>query len=161
MKSLPLKRASGLERVLLETPAEGGRSRRCAGGASGQKVSLETPEIRGRSRRSQNDAAEKRRSTGASKVEPKDAEALSKYSNFFWEIRKDLWAAEQNLLEAISIDPVNSFYTATHVAVVKIVAVGGGSGGDEDERGGGDTRFRFYWRDKCLKEDENEAVQLL
>ena len=50
----------------------------------------------------------------ASKVEPKDAEALSKYSNFLWEIRKDLWGAEQNLLEAIAIDPFNSFYTATY-----------------------------------------------
>lgn len=49
-----------------------------------------------------------------SKVEPKDAEALSKYANFLWEIRKDLWGAEQILLEAIAIDPLNSFYAATY-----------------------------------------------
>lgn len=50
----------------------------------------------------------------ASKVEPKDAEALSKYANFLWEVRKDLWAAEETLLEAIAIDPINSFYAATY-----------------------------------------------
>lgn len=50
----------------------------------------------------------------AAKVEPKDAEALSKYANFLWEIRKDLWAAEQTLLEAIAVDPINPFYAATY-----------------------------------------------
>lgn len=52
----------------------------------------------------------------ASKVEPKDAEALSKYANFLWEVRKDLWAAEEALLEAIAIDPINPFYAATYAS---------------------------------------------
>ena len=50
----------------------------------------------------------------ASKVEPKDAEALSKYANFLWQIRQDLWAAEETYLEAISADPNNSFYAANY-----------------------------------------------
>ncbi|KVI11893.1 Tetratricopeptide-like helical [Cynara cardunculus var. scolymus] len=50
----------------------------------------------------------------ATKVEPKDAEALSKYASFLWQIRKDLWAAEETYLEAISADPDNSFYAANY-----------------------------------------------
>lgn len=50
----------------------------------------------------------------ASKVEPKDAEALSKYANFLLEVKKDLWAAEETLLEAIAVDPINPYYAATY-----------------------------------------------
>lgn len=50
----------------------------------------------------------------AAKVEPKDAEAVSKYASFLWQARKDLWAAEETYLEAISIDPSNSYYAANY-----------------------------------------------
>lgn len=43
-----------------------------------------------------------------------DAEAYSKYAIFQWKVRKDLWAAEENFLEAISADPTNSFYAASY-----------------------------------------------
>jgi len=47
-------------------------------------------------------------------VEPKDAEAHNKYANFLWQVRNDLWAAEETFLEAISADPTNSFYAANY-----------------------------------------------
>lgn len=47
-------------------------------------------------------------------VEPKDAEALSKYASFLWQARNDLWAAEETYLEAISTDPSNSYYAANY-----------------------------------------------
>lgn len=47
-------------------------------------------------------------------VEPKDAEALSKYATFLWRARDDLWAAEEIFLEAIDADPTNSFYAANY-----------------------------------------------
>ncbi|KAI3811536.1 hypothetical protein L1987_21260 [Smallanthus sonchifolius] len=50
----------------------------------------------------------------ASRVEPKDAEALNKYGSFLWQVRKDLWAAEETYLEAISADPNNSFFAANY-----------------------------------------------
>ena len=50
----------------------------------------------------------------ATNVEPKDAEAVSKYASFLWQARKDLWAAEETYLEAISIDPSNSYYAANY-----------------------------------------------
>lgn len=50
----------------------------------------------------------------ASKIEPKDAEALSKYGCFLWHAKNDLWAAEETLLEAISIEPNNPFYSAAY-----------------------------------------------
>mgnify|MGYP003366093512 CR=1 FL=1 len=50
----------------------------------------------------------------ATNVEPKDAEAMSKYASFLWQARKDLWAAEETYLEAISIDPSNSYYAANY-----------------------------------------------
>lgn len=43
-----------------------------------------------------------------------DAEAYSKYAIFQWKARKDLWAAEENFLEAISAEPTNSFYAASY-----------------------------------------------
>lgn len=50
----------------------------------------------------------------AVKVEPPDAEALSKYANFLWQARKDLWAAEETYVEAIAADSGNSFYAANY-----------------------------------------------
>ena len=50
----------------------------------------------------------------AVEVEPKDAEALSKYATFLWRARDDLWAAEETFLEAIDADPTNSFYAANY-----------------------------------------------
>lgn len=47
-------------------------------------------------------------------VEPKDAEALSKYATFLWRARDDLWAAEETFLEAIDADPTNSYYAANY-----------------------------------------------
>lgn len=43
-----------------------------------------------------------------------DAETYSKYAIFLWKVRNDLWAAEENFLEAISADPTNSFYAANY-----------------------------------------------
>lgn len=50
----------------------------------------------------------------AIKVEPPDAEALSKYAGFLWQARKDLWAAEETYLEAISAEPTNPFYAGNY-----------------------------------------------
>lgn len=50
----------------------------------------------------------------AVKVEPQDAEALSKYASFLWQARKDLWAAEETYLEAIAADSGNSYYAANY-----------------------------------------------
>lgn len=47
-------------------------------------------------------------------MEPKDAEALSKYATFLWRARDDLWAAEETFLEAIDADPTNSYYAANY-----------------------------------------------
>lgn len=47
-------------------------------------------------------------------MEPKDPEALSKYASFLWQVRNDLWAAEETYLEAISVDPTNSYYAANY-----------------------------------------------
>ena len=47
-------------------------------------------------------------------MEPPDAEAYSKYASFLWHVRKDLWAAEETFLEAISADPTNSYYAANY-----------------------------------------------
>lgn len=43
-----------------------------------------------------------------------DAETYSKYAVFQWKVLNDLWAAEENFLEAISADPTNSFYAANY-----------------------------------------------
>lgn len=50
----------------------------------------------------------------AVKVEPPDAEALSKYASFLWQARKDLWSAEETYLEAIAADSGNSYYAANY-----------------------------------------------
>lgn len=47
-------------------------------------------------------------------MEPKDAEALNKYANFLWQVRKDLWAAEETFNQAIAAEPSNSFYAANY-----------------------------------------------
>ncbi|KAH0433679.1 hypothetical protein IEQ34_026972 [Dendrobium chrysotoxum] len=39
---------------------------------------------------------------------------LSRYANFLWVARKDLGAAEETFLEAISADPGNSYYSANY-----------------------------------------------
>lgn len=50
----------------------------------------------------------------AAEVEPKDAEALNKYANFLWKVRKDLWAAEETFNQAIAAEPNNNFYAANY-----------------------------------------------
>ena len=45
---------------------------------------------------------------------PADAEAFNKYATFLWRVRKDLWAAEQTFLEAISAESGNPFYAAKY-----------------------------------------------
>lgn len=50
----------------------------------------------------------------AVRIEPADAEALSRYATFLWVARKDLEAAEETYLEAIAADPGNSFYAANY-----------------------------------------------
>ncbi|KAL0307604.1 UNVERIFIED_CONTAM: hypothetical protein Sangu_3020100 [Sesamum angustifolium] len=50
----------------------------------------------------------------AVKVEPKDAEALNKYATFLWQVKNDLWAAEETYLEAVSTEPDNSYYAANY-----------------------------------------------
>lgn len=47
-------------------------------------------------------------------IEPKDAEALSKYASFLWIAKKDVTAAEEAYLEAIAADPGNSYYSASY-----------------------------------------------
>jgi hypothetical protein len=47
-------------------------------------------------------------------VEPPDGEAYSKYASFLWHVKRDLWAAEETFLEAISADPTNSYYAANY-----------------------------------------------
>lgn len=47
-------------------------------------------------------------------MEPKDAEALNKYANFLWQVKKDLWTAEETYLEAIAAEPSNSYYAANY-----------------------------------------------
>lgn len=50
----------------------------------------------------------------ATSVEPPDAEAHNKYATFLWIVKKDLWAAEESYLEAISADPSNTYYAANY-----------------------------------------------
>jgi hypothetical protein len=47
-------------------------------------------------------------------VEPPDGEAYSKYASFLWHVKRDLWAAEETFLEAISADPTKSYYAANY-----------------------------------------------
>lgn len=47
-------------------------------------------------------------------MEPVDPEAYSKYALFLWVVKKELWAAEEAYLEAISADPSNSYYAANY-----------------------------------------------
>lgn len=50
----------------------------------------------------------------AIELEEADAETYSKYAVFQWKVLKDLWAAEENFLEAVSADPTNSFHAANY-----------------------------------------------
>ncbi|XP_028066136.1 uncharacterized protein LOC114269074 isoform X1 [Camellia sinensis] len=50
----------------------------------------------------------------AIQVEPYDAEALSRYANFLWIVRKDLWGAEERFLEAIAAEPENPFHASKY-----------------------------------------------
>lgn len=47
-------------------------------------------------------------------IEPVDAESLSQYARFLWLARKDLGTAEENYLQAISVDPGNCYHTANY-----------------------------------------------
>ncbi|KAJ1383601.1 Tetratricopeptide-like helical domain superfamily [Sesbania bispinosa] len=49
-------------------------------------------------------------------VEPPDAEAFSKYADFLWLVRNDLWAAEQRYQQAVEADTGNACYYASKYA---------------------------------------------
>ena len=48
-------------------------------------------------------------------MEPQDdGEALCRYANFLWIIRKDLWGAEERFLQAMAADPGNSYHVSNY-----------------------------------------------
>lgn len=49
-------------------------------------------------------------------VESPDAEAYSRYADFLLLIRKDAWAAELRYLQALEVDPGNTFYLSKYAS---------------------------------------------
>lgn len=47
-------------------------------------------------------------------VEPPDAEAYSRYADFLWLVRNDLWAAELRYQQALEADPGNNYYASKY-----------------------------------------------
>jgi hypothetical protein len=43
-------------------------------------------------------------------VKPTDALTLSRYADFLWMVRKDMWAAEERYLQAVAAEPDNPFH---------------------------------------------------
>lgn len=47
-------------------------------------------------------------------AEPPDAEALSRYAEFLWKVRKDLWGAEERYQQALAAESGNPYYASKY-----------------------------------------------
>lgn len=43
-----------------------------------------------------------------------DAEGLSRYADFLWMVRKDLWGAEERYQQAVAAEPGNPYYASKY-----------------------------------------------
>lgn len=46
--------------------------------------------------------------------EKPDAEAVSRYADFLWIVRKDLWGAEERYQQAMATEPCNPYYASKY-----------------------------------------------
>lgn len=47
-------------------------------------------------------------------AEPPDAEALSRYADFLWIVRKDLWGAEERYQQALAVESDNPYHASKY-----------------------------------------------
>lgn len=49
-------------------------------------------------------------------AESPEADAFSRYADFLWHVRKDLWAAELRYLQALEAEPGNTYYVSKYAS---------------------------------------------